>query len=111
MASIFPARAGWVASTPVSTTPITTPLPVDCCQAAGAPIWARFHCWSKYLSLLAPAGDAEARCRARSPATATAGRGRGRGRERGSTSGLAEVGAADGQPVGVELGIGGRRQD
>src|SRR3954464_13377232 len=110
MASIFPARSGWVASTPVSTTPITTPFPVDCCQAAGAPIWARFHCWSKYLSLLAPAGDAEARSRARTPATATVTGGWRRWGWAG-TSGLAEVGAADGQSVGVELGIGGRRQD
>src|SRR5436309_11762631 len=101
MASIFPARSGWVASTPVSTTPITTPFPVDCCQAAGAPIWARFHCWSKYLSLLAPAGEAEATSRATTPATATAAVGRRRWRGRASTLGLAEIGAADGESVGV----------
>ncbi len=35
--------------------PITTPAPVEVDHAAGAPIWARFHCWSKYRSSVAPA--------------------------------------------------------
>jgi hypothetical protein len=43
--STCPARSGWLASTPVSTTATVTPEPVDFAQASATWILEKSHCW------------------------------------------------------------------
>lgn len=53
----FPARSSWVRSTPVSTIPVGTPVPVIRSEAAATPILRRLHCIANGGSLDAYAAD------------------------------------------------------